>query len=154
MPEPDPDHPETLLAWRTHPAREHPGRAALGAAVIAALAGLGWLAAGGIWGAGVAVTVLVLALNRFWLPSRFAIDDAGIVARFPLGTRRLAWSDARGFVHDREGGLITTRAIPGRFDPRAIAIVFGGENRRERVVALVEERLARAAIEGGGAWAP
>ncbi|MCH2136881.1 MAG: hypothetical protein MK101_09915 [Phycisphaerales bacterium] len=108
-----------MLQWTAHPLRQHRARGVLAIAVII---GCGLMVATsfktpltGLLVAGGAMAVLLLTLNRFFLPSRFAIDDEGISAAWPLKRQRLCWADLRRFAHDDEGGFLSTRANPTRW---------------------------------------
>ncbi len=101
-------HPE--FSWQAHPARERVVPAVLGAVVLVAIAGLaGVFMQSPVW-ALFALLVLGVALNRFFLPSRFSIDAEGITARYPLRRQRLEWVHLRRFVHDDDGGFLSTRS--------------------------------------------
>lgn len=118
-------------SWRAHPARSNPVRGATAMLVILA-AGWGvqaWVAIPG-WSiaAGCAASVaLLLSLNRFFLPSRFEMDDDGISARYALSSRRFEWSEVRRFAHDDEGGILTRRSRPSRLDAwQGLHLLFEG----------------------------
>lgn len=101
-----------------------------------------------IWGAA-ALVAQVLILNRYFFPSRFAIDEAGITAWHPLRRQRLEWSCLRRFVRDDRGGFLSSRPRSSRWDglgSRSMHILFGSE--RERIVSEIRRRLAPA--EQGG----
>jgi hypothetical protein len=142
--------------WRAHPAREHAGRALAGAALIAAVAAAVLatvlLDGGGLGGAlawsGGAAALLVLSTHRFYLPSRYAIDDEGITAISWLGRRHLRWADLRRFTCDANGGYLSTRARPSRLDAfKGMHVLFGDQ--RDEVVAAIRAHLG----QGGDSWA-
>ncbi|MHC5024030.1 MAG: hypothetical protein ACYTGG_08970 [Planctomycetota bacterium] len=136
------------FSWRAHPARERGARTVAAVVIIAAASG-GVVLAAGVPGwsvtlAVVAASVLVLATNRFFFPSRFTIDREGITARYPLRTMHRRWSDLRRFVHDRDGGYLSTRARASRLDGyQGMHILFGDQ--REAVI----DRIRRLLREGG-----
>lgn len=144
--------PVEIIAWRAHPAAERLGRAALASlAVLAASAGIATIGESAYWGV-VALIVLVLALNRFFFPSRFSIDEEGIVARYPLRTVRMRWDELRRFAHDRYGGYLSRRIRPSRLDAFSGMHLLFDED-RDAVIACIKDRLtkARAAAERGAA---
>lgn len=97
--------------------------------------------------AGAALLILLLALNRFFFPSRFQINSQGITSRYLLKTQVLAWKDIRRFILDSHGGYLSTRAVPSRLDPyRGMHILFG--QHREAVIKRIRARLA----QGEAAW--
>ncbi|MHC5002381.1 MAG: PH domain-containing protein [Planctomycetota bacterium] len=139
---------EPTLCWRAHPAGERVGRALVAGAVVAGLAGLSAVLMQSVWWAALAIAVLVLALNRFFLPSRFAIDEEGITARYPLRRVRYRWSDLRRFVLDENGGYLSTRARASWMDAyRGMHVLFG--NDRDAVVAGIRGHMP----QGDGPWA-
>ena len=106
--------------WTAHPLRERPGRAML---AIAAVLVCGLMVATsfqnpltGMLTGGGAMVVLLLSLNRFFLPSSFAIDEEGISAAWPLKRQRMAWTALHGFAHDAEGGYLSKAVCPSRWD--------------------------------------
>jgi hypothetical protein len=115
--------------WTAHPLREHPAKAVLAAVLVLAcgvLVGLvvddstvGPLAAGG------AILFLLMTLNRFFLPSRYRLDEHGIAVRYPLRTRTLRWSEIKQFRHNQEGGYVSPRLRAGVFDTAGISLLFG-----------------------------
>lgn len=140
-----------VLQWTAHPLRQHRGRAAA-AIVVVLLCGVmvatsfqtpmtGLLAAGG------AMAVLLLTLNRFFLPTTFAIDREGISAAWPLRRQRLRWTDLRRFAHDDEGGFLSTRRNPTRWQllrsSCGMHVLFGG--RPDAVIEAIEKHLPKAA---------
>ena len=136
------------FTWRAHPARERVGRAALGGAIVLALAAACGLLMQDAWWAVLASAVLVLALNRFYFPSRFLIDDEGILARYPLRRLRRSWPEIRRFLHDENGGYLSPRVKATRWDGfGGMHVLFGTE--RESVI----ERIT-AHLKGGGASCP
>ena len=148
----DPAPPE--LAWAAHPARER-----LGPAVATAVAILAFGSAAGVfmqhagW-AIFAVVVLLLALNRFFLPSRFVIDADGITARYPFGRQRFRWADLRRVATDGRSAYLGTRARRSWLDAyRGVHVLFGRQ--REAVMERINAHLgARTAPrDGDGSWA-
>lgn len=135
--------------WTAHPAREHPGRAALGLLLVAATsAAVGAVGQHTAW-AVFAALVLVVALGRFYFPSRFELDDDGVVARYPLGRRRARWRDLRRFDHDDEAGVLGRRARASRYERGAIPLDFGSDS--ARVIAEIEARVDAARAASGPA---
>lgn len=132
--------PESELVWNAHPARERLGQAVGVGIVIVLLAGLAGVVGGSsLWGVGAAL-LLLLALNRYFFPSRFAIDHEGITAHYPLRRQRLEWSDMRRFVLDRNGGFLSRRRKPSWIDAhRGMHLLFG--DHREDVVPEIRARI-------------
>ncbi len=122
----------------------------IGVGVIFVLAAVIWLTTNAMYSV-LAVVILVVALNRFFFPSRFQLDDDGITARYPLGRSRLEWSDVRRFVHGPDGAFLATRAVSGRYDRRGVHLLFGsGDAGRDAVVPQI---LSHQPDAGEPAWA-
>lgn len=132
------------LAWRVWPAVERPA-AALGAIAIITIFSvlIGWSFQSSLWGL-FSAAVLVLALNRFFLPSRFEIDAEGVRVRWPLQRQAIRWADVRRSVPDWRGVQLSTRAVPSRFDSRSsVHILFGRSSEAIRARVMDELRSAR-----------
>jgi hypothetical protein len=142
------DDGEQGFSWQAHPLRERAGRAAAGVLAVAALAVVAGQLMQSIWWSVFTVGFLLLALNRFFFPSRFVIDAEGITASYPVRRLRLRWDELRRFVHGRSGAFLSTRARPSWWDGhRGMLVLFGNE--REAVIDRIRARLP----EGVGSWA-
>ena len=130
------------FVWRAFPARSRPQSAIAGAMLIAAICAMIWSFAGIAWAVGSAL-LLVLALNRFFFPSRFSIDEEGITATYLMTSQRLAWKNVRRFVHDAHGGYVSTRARRSRLDAyRGMHILFSDD--RESIIRRIKDAMASA----------
>ncbi|MCP4838559.1 MAG: PH domain-containing protein [Planctomycetes bacterium] len=135
--------PEPPYEWTAHPLREHPVKAVLAIVLVLAcgvLVGLvvadpmlGPLAAGG------AIVFLFVTLNRFFLPSRYRMDEHGIAVRYPLRTRVLRWSEIKQFRHDQEGGYVSPRLRGGVFDTAGISLLFA--RKAHEIIPRIDEAL-------------
>ncbi len=94
---------------------------------------IGPLAAGG------AILFLLITLNRFFLPSRYRMDEHGIAVRYPLRTRTLRWSEIKQFRHDQEGGYVSPRLRAGVFDTAGISLLFGSN--ATKIIPRINEAL-------------
>ncbi|MCH8829561.1 MAG: hypothetical protein IID45_08295, partial [Planctomycetes bacterium] len=134
---------DETLRWRVHPARERMGAALFAAGVVLVLA---WLAADLMqdrwWGVASGV-FLFLMLNRFFLPSHFSVDQEGVTARFPLRTLQYRWTEVRRFLHDENGGYLSTRRRGSLLDSfRGIQLIFAGNS--ETVAARIDAVLEKS----------
>ena len=133
-----------IRTWRVHPARQRPGRAILGLAIIfiTAYAIAGWVQDPS-WqlpiGLGAAF-ILLLSVNRFFLPTTFKIDEDGITANYPLRSQRARWSEIRRFLVGRTGGLLSRRAKASSLDVMSGLQLLFDEHRDEHV-AFIRSRL-------------
>ena len=134
--------------WSAHPARERAVAALAASIAVLGFGALIGIASGAVgWGV-VSVAVLLASLNRFFLPSRFSIDDDGITARYPLRSQRFRWGEIRRFIVDNRGGYLSTRARRSRFDAFSGMHVLFGPDRRS-----VIEHIRAQLRHGEHAWA-
>jgi hypothetical protein len=137
------DQSISSFTWRAHPARSRPFSAVAGVLIILAVVVAVWMSFGIAWALGSAV-ILVIALQRFFFPSQFSIDDDGIEANYLLRHQRLQWRDVRRFLHDDHGGYLSTRARRTRLDAFiGLHIIFGDQ--RDEVTKRVREHMSSAA---------
>lgn len=145
MPASDRDSPAPTVAWTAWPATEAPARTVLVVVAILAFSSLAGLLGGDLLWAATAATLMALGLNRWFLPSRYEVDDDGVVAGFPLRRRSLRWSDARLLVLDPKGGWLSG-GRRGRAARRGIDLYWGGDPARTMSDL---GGVARRAVENG-----
>ena len=137
---------DNAYTWTVHPARQR-WVAAICALIIIVLAGIliaAWVdsPAWAPWVGLGAVVVLILSLNRFFFPSKFTIDQSGITAVFPMARKRYQWRQLRRFVHDENGGFLSTRARRSRFDAfSGLHLVFPSQ--RGPVISMIKVYMRR-----------
>lgn len=134
---------ETPYEWTAHPLREHPWKAAL-AVVLVLFCGIlvGVIVADPVFGplaAGGAIVFLFVALNRFFLPSKYRMDEHGVAVRYPLRSRTLRWGEIRRFAHDNQGGYVSPRRRGGALDTGGISLLFGRHG--HQIIPLIEAAL-------------
>jgi len=131
--------------WLAHPAREQPGRAAVGAAWIVATSVVIYATTFDIFWTAFAGLFLILFLHRFFIPTSYTIDEEGISQLSMFGTRRLLWTDVKRFVHDQNGGFLSRRANPSWLDDyRGLHVAFGRET--DDVASLIRARIAKGRV--------
>jgi len=136
--------PDVLLSWTAHPARRRPRDVALVVAVVATTAGVVMLTFDSAWLALLAAAILLLSVSAFLLPTRYTLTDEGIEAARALVVRRRRFADLRRLDVGRDAALASPLARPSFLDRRrGIWIWFDGAD-RERVVALLRERIRQA----------
>ncbi len=145
---------QILLTWTAHPARDRVWRAALGGVVIAfaVFTIYGFSISTGatpqeavIW-AVLTLIVLFLSLNRFFLPSRFVIDQTGITARYPMRRVRFQWQDIRRWCVDSWGGFLSTRSRSSILDSFHGMHLWFDQSKREVIIADIERLLVDAKV--------
>jgi hypothetical protein len=127
------------FAWKAHPFRERLPAGILASTLILALAGVMFVSMGPAWSV-VTVLVLILALNRFFFPSRFEIDRDGVAARYLLSRKRYAWSSVRRFLWDERGAFLSTRGRRSWLDAYSGLTVLFGPHRAE-VLKLIHRHM-------------
>lgn len=89
----------------------------------------------------VALAVLAASLSRYWLPTRYVIDEQGVQMTHLGWERRRPWSQFRRVDVHRDGLFLSPFAHSSRLDSfRGCFLRFYA--RREDVVDFVRERVA------------
>ena len=115
------------LRWTAHPFRQRRGAAILALLVIAGVTAASYWASGGqMWGY-LAAPVLLVSLNRFFIPSRYEMDATGVTARYAFTTRRREWQDVERWAADAHGAILLPRKSgpKSRQRDRGMQILFG-----------------------------
>ena len=128
------------IKWQAHPASQNFKKAVFAVVVIAILAMLiGVITDSTLW-ALFSIVILILALQRFFFPSHFIINEKLISANYLLGNKSLQWKYIRRFTHDANGGYLTTRKVASRLDAyRGMHIYFN--HNRKVVIPAIEDRI-------------
>jgi hypothetical protein len=95
-----------LLSWTVHRATESPAKTAAAAAFILAFVAFSWLVFGPVLGV-LAVVVLFLALNTYFLPVTYTFTDKGIEVDKRLFTVRYDWKQFRRWFRTT-GGIVVS----------------------------------------------
>ncbi|MCZ6837409.1 MAG: hypothetical protein O7G85_16660 [Planctomycetota bacterium] len=135
------DETEQSFSWKAHPARERRAQATMAILVILLFCGFVFFSFSSLAWAALSFGVLLASLNRFFFPSRFTIDEEGISANYPLRNMRLPWTHLKRFVHDANGGYLSTRARPSRMDGfKGMHIIF--DLQRDTIIEKINRHLA------------
>ena len=109
------------IHFTTHPARARPIAALCTLAAIAAMGVLVTQIAGDwLWGS-LATLALFLSLARFFLPTRYSIDESGCEVVYPLSKSRLLWSDV-GLIRWTASRALIARSASRRERHRALDV--------------------------------
>lgn len=137
------NHVAEAFTWHAHPAREQRGRLLVGLAWIAAFVLVVYATTGSAAWAAFSLVVLAFALSRFFIPSRFSIDEKGITAEYFMRTKHLPWRSVRRFAYNDDGAYLSRHAKPSRLDAwRGMHILFG--NQREEVIEMIQRSVAQS----------
>ncbi len=109
-------------------------------AVITAIAILVYLLSNTLFWSTFSALVLIIALQRFFFPSRFKIDSMGITAQYFIGKKNFGWRYIRRFNYDENGGYLSTRKIPTRLDAYRGMHLYFNEDRTE-IIKRIEEKI-------------
>lgn len=133
--------------WSAWPAMEFPTRTMVLVVAIATFAILAGVLGGDLlWGL-TAIVLLCLGLNRWFLPTRYEVDDDRLVAGYPLRRRIIQWRHARRLVLDGAGGWMSD-ARSGRRGRRGIDLYWGSRPEEARnLVAAHAERAVAAGVD-------
>jgi hypothetical protein len=131
------------LSWKAHPFKERHLAGILTSLLILALGASIFVATGSLAGSVLGILVLVLALNRFYFPSRFEIDPEGISAHYLLSRERYEWSSVRRFLWDRRGAYLSTRARASWLDAyRGLTVLYGAH--QAEIMKLIRRHMDEA----------
>ena len=131
--------------WTAWPAAESPGRTSVLLVAIMALAGLCGMIGGDFLWAVTGAALMMLGLNRWFLPTTFEVDGDGILVGDPLRRRTVAWKDARRLVIDPGGGWLST-SRGGRRSSSGLDLYWGRDAVGNR--ALLRSFARRAVASG------
>jgi hypothetical protein len=132
---------ELLASWTAHPARRRPRDVTLVVAVVAMTAYAVLAAFQSALLAGLSAIILLVAVAPFLLPTRYTITSDGIAAARALGRRERRFADLRRVDVGEAAALVSPFARPHALDRwRGLLVLLDGAD-RERVVALLRERI-------------
>ena len=95
-----------------------------------------------LWWGVLSVVLMTAALNRFFFPSEYHVDEDGIIVRSFFKASQLRWSEIRRFLHDDRGGYLSSRARSSFLDSvRGIHLLFAENS--DLVIARIRQHLER-----------
>lgn len=130
-----------LAEWTAHPARRRPQDVALVVAVVCVTAAAVLVSFASAFLALLAAVILVVAVAPFLLPTRYVITDTAIAAERAFRRRERRFADLRRVDIGPAAALVSPFAHPHPLDRARGLIVFFDGGDRERVVALLRERV-------------
>ena len=133
--------------WVAWPAAERKGRTTLLVMVVAVIGILiGTIAGDWVWGA-TAGFILVVTLNRWFLPSVFEIKRDRFEVGYPLMRRAMPWTDVRLLAVAEQGGWISNKRTVPRFGSKRGFDLYWGRNPNDSLDAVLR---AGQAVEASG----
>ena len=133
--------------WVAWPAAERKGRTTLLVVVMVVIGVLiGTIAEDWAWGA-TAALILVVTLNRWFLPSVFEIKRDRFEVGYPLIRRAMPWADVRLLAVAEQGGWISNKRTVPRFGQKRGFDLYWGSNPSDSLDAVIR---AGQAVEASG----
>ena len=127
------------IKWRAHPARQNFNKTIFAVVVIVILAILIGIITDSILWALFSSVLLILALQRFFFPSHFIMNEKLISANYLLGNKSLQWKYIRRFTHDDNGGYLSTRKYASRLDAYRGMHLYFNEDRTETIKRIEQK---------------
>lgn len=149
------------LSWTVHRAREAPARTAVASVFILAFVVFSWLVFGPVLGI-LAVVVLFLALNTYFLPITYTFTDKGLDVDKRLFTARYEWKQFRRWFRTTGGIVLSPFSQKSHLDNfRGVHLMLPSELRNrldarrvmpdaalsEDIVAYLDERFAPPPVD-------
>jgi len=129
------------MEWLSFPAKEEPVKAisvGLFLVVFSFLVGIIW---GGIFGI-LSIILLLLSLSPYFTPTRYSLDDDGIVVKKAFYTIKKEWKDIRSYYIDKNGVLLSPFSRETRLENyRGLYLRFSGN--KEEVMVFLEKKLGK-----------
>ncbi|MFH1569433.1 MAG: hypothetical protein ABIL09_15665 [Gemmatimonadota bacterium] len=131
------------LSWTVHPARQEPAlKTAALCAGIATFSGLVTFSFGRLAYGIIYFLVLTASMARYFLPSRYAVDEEGVTWRL-LVRRHRPWSAFRRVDERDEGLFLSPFNRPRRLDAfRGLYLPWGPDTDGAAVLALARSHVA------------
>ncbi len=148
------DHPEVILEWSVHPAREHPRRTLAALAMVVVVLGLVGAAFGSPFYVVLACVFLLAALFPYLTPTHYSLDRHGVRVRTPLGQHRRPWEQFRLYRIGGDQILLCTRRTPSRLETYRGCRLFLSGNGSQVRAALESMGIPHAGQPGEEVGAP
>lgn len=134
------------LAWSSHPlAQEPPARSALLCALIAGVSLMAGLTFHGPGYGLISLAVLVGSLSRYFLPTRYRLDAAGVRASHLGRSQMQTWEQIRRADLRRDGVFLSPFPRPSRLDSfRGVYLRFHAN--RDQVRDFVQAHVPAASL--------
>jgi len=128
------------LEWKTHPLKKRPMAATLVTIFIFVIAILVYSMTESKIFPTLALVVLFASLAKFYLPTRFLLDDRYIMIKSTTQTIKKEWINFRSFYPDKNGVLISPFLEPTRMENfRGLYLIF--DNNKDEVITFVKNHI-------------
>jgi hypothetical protein len=137
-----------VLVWTTHPIKRKPLVAVLVTVFILVVGFLVLITTESKAFGTLALVVLFASLAKFYLPTRYRLNDKHITVKTTTQTMRKRWSQYRSFYPDRNGVLLSPFMRPSRLENfRGLYLIF--EDNREAVTRFVQSHIGSPETDPG-----
>jgi hypothetical protein len=136
----DPGAQDGGLAWQVHPLTEAPAvKSVTLTGIVLGLSVAVGLSFGGFGYGFLCLAILAGSLSRYFVPTRYRADEAGVETSHLGVRRRVAWHQVRRAFVVPDGICLSPFASPNRLEAfRATFVRFG--RHREAVLRYVRDR--------------
>jgi len=130
------------LAWTVHPVKRRPFVSVAVSLFIVLVAVLIYVSTNSNAFTVLGLVIMMLSLAKFYFPTHYAMDTAGITIRTTTQTLKKKWSQYRSAYPDKNGVLLSPFTEPSRLENfRGLYVMF--ENNADEVKAFVQANLGR-----------
>ena len=131
------------VTWQVHPLTDAAGEKSLVlTATVLALSAAVWWSFESFGYGFLTLAILAGSLSRYFVPTRYRLDEVGLVTSHLGVKRRMAWEQVRRISVDDDGILLSPFASAKRLDAFRATFVRFSRN-RESVVRYVRDRCPR-----------
>jgi hypothetical protein len=129
------------LEWKTHPMKKRPRVAILVTLFIFIMAAMVYSITDSNIFPTLTLIVLFASLAKFYLPTKFILDDKYVIVKSTTQTIKKEWINFRSFYPDKNGVLLSPFLEPTRMENfRGLFLIF--DNNQDEVTAFVKSHIA------------
>ena len=137
---PDTDDEGETLAWTTHPIRRKPITAVLVTVFILVVGFLVLVTTESKAFGTLALVVLFASLAKFYMPTKYRLNDKRVTVKSTTQTIHKNWSHFRSFYPDKNGVLLSPFIQPTRLENfRGMYLIF--DNNRDEVINFIRSHI-------------
>ena len=134
------DQSANQLEWKTHPMKKRPRAAILVTVFIFIIAGMVYSMTESNIFPTLTLIVLFASLAKFYLPTKFTLDDKFVIVKSTTQTIKKEWVNFRSFYPDKNGVLLSPFLEPTRMENfRGLFLIF--DNNQEKVISFVKSHI-------------
>jgi len=131
------------VRWVSMPLKQAPWKGLVLVSVVAATAAAVFLGTGSPGWTLMSVTLLLVGVHDFLLPTTYQLSDEGVSSRILWYRRHKPWTFCRSYWVDANGVLLSPFPERSRLEShRGLYLRFAGTDRRE-VVRFVQSKINR-----------